>query len=534
VNASRWDGEAAFAEWFSETLHRDFRIPLKVAQKIIDLGMVLPVLDSLDEMDDPAQQPTRAVAALHRLNESPWRGRSAIVLCRTSFFEAVVAQRRDGGLYGARRAVVQPLTNEAVTEYLEDQLSQLGKPDSEWTSLLTTLRSDPRGVVSRSCRSPWVLSLLTTAVELDDFDAANELASCRTEAEVIEKLFEAVIPAAVSTTPRKGRTREQHEHEVATWLKTLACYFEAERSNSQGSTDISQDQVWRISASRQILRIHGLLNAILTLILGGTLLSFFLTVPAPPGWMVYVLRFGMPVLILMFAYTAWESGSNRAHTAVGKAPRLQFPEEAWSNIIRGGLAGVVCGILVPVMFVIVNHFVTDPMPVTTLVWVGIGFVILPFPIGIVSMLIMEMFHPSRRLVVDERHVIRDNMLLAALGGAIIVLLFVIVAGIASSVTGAKPIDVGVVTSMASVVIPFAIGVMLFSSPAVMRFAIAALVFRRRGTFSPRPAQFLAWANNANLLRVTGVNYQFRHDTFQRWIATAAVPEPAKLDHSLDA
>jgi hypothetical protein len=62
---------------------------------------------------------------------------------------------------------------------------------------------------------------------------------------------------------------------------------------------------------------------------------------------------------------------------------------------------------------------------------------------------------------------------------------------------------------------------LFASASAVasgRNAIASLVFGLSGNFPRRPAQFLEWARNTGLLRVTGVAYQFRHDTYQQWLA----------------
>jgi hypothetical protein len=57
-----------------------------------------------------------------------------------------------------------------------------------------------------------------------------------------------------------------------------------------------------------------------------------------------------------------------------------------------------------------------------------------------------------------------------------------------------------------------------SARASGRYAIASLLFGFTETFPRRPARFLEWARNAGLLRVTGVAYQFRHDTYGEWLA----------------
>ncbi len=56
-----------------------------------------------------------------------------------------------------------------------------------------------------------------------------------------------------------------------------------------------------------------------------------------------------------------------------------------------------------------------------------------------------------------------------------------------------------------------------SAVASGRYAIASLLFGFTGRFPRRPAVFLEWARNAGLLRVTGIAYQFRHDTYQQWL-----------------
>jgi hypothetical protein len=51
-----------------------------------------------------------------------------------------------------------------------------------------------------------------------------------------------------------------------------------------------------------------------------------------------------------------------------------------------------------------------------------------------------------------------------------------------------------------------------------RHATASLLFGFTGIFPRRPARFLAWARDSGFLRVTGIAYQFRHDTYQQWLA----------------
>ena len=65
---------------------------------------------------------------------------------------------------------------------------------------------------------------------------------------------------------------------------------------------------------------------------------------------------------------------------------------------------------------------------------------------------------------------------------------------------------------------FGLAVGLVYALAAGRYATASLLFAFTEIFPPRPAQFLEWARNAGLLRVTGIAYQCRHDSYQQWLA----------------
>ena len=74
--------------------------------------------------------------------------------------------------------------------------------------------------------------------------------------------------------------------------------------------------------------------------------------------------------------------------------------------------------------------------------------------------------------------------------------------------------------VAALLMGFLMAVSSASQSAVTsgRYATASLLFGLTGRFPRRPARFLEWARNSGLLRVTGVTYQFRHDTYQQWLA----------------
>ncbi len=87
VNAAGWDGGQGFSAWLVARLGRDYRLRPNVAGKMVKAGMILPVLDGLDEMDDDTTGGARARALLDRLNQREWAHRPVVVLCRSNEFD---------------------------------------------------------------------------------------------------------------------------------------------------------------------------------------------------------------------------------------------------------------------------------------------------------------------------------------------------------------------------------------------------------------------------------------------------------------
>jgi hypothetical protein len=61
-----------------------------------------------------------------------------------------------------------------------------------------------------------------------------------------------------------------------------------------------------------------------------------------------------------------------------------------------------------------------------------------------------------------------------------------------------------------------------------RYGTASVLFACTDVLPARPARFFEWARNAGLLRVTGVAYQIRHDTYQEWLLLTTYPFTSKV------
>jgi hypothetical protein len=110
-NLSSWaEKRQPLREWLAEELNTKYDVPRKVAQVWMDVDVVLPLLDGLDEV--VAEQRSDCVAAINSYRQT--HGLVPLIVCsRVADYEALVTKLR---LQGA--VVVQPLTPGQVEGYL--------------------------------------------------------------------------------------------------------------------------------------------------------------------------------------------------------------------------------------------------------------------------------------------------------------------------------------------------------------------------------------------------------------------------------
>ncbi|OEU87050.1 hypothetical protein DB35_26230 [Streptomyces abyssalis] len=146
---SSWDPARPLTEWMTDELTTDYPALAdrtrshEIAGELVQ-HHVLPVLDGLDEVCDPA-------AALRRI-EDELEGRSLILTCRTADFD-----RLDAGAVLSEAFVVrlQPLRADEARGVLETACTG---PDLE--PLAAALDSRPGGSLAQALETPFMLSLL--------------------------------------------------------------------------------------------------------------------------------------------------------------------------------------------------------------------------------------------------------------------------------------------------------------------------------------------------------------------------------------
>jgi hypothetical protein len=553
VNVAGWDGGGDFTSWMASRLGIDYPLDPKVAQALTEAGYILPVLDGLDEMDPPDAEPHRARVALDRLNEPPWRNRAVVVMCRTGVYARIRELRGDAGLHGATTITLQPLSPTQICDYLQQYRDQLGVPEDAWGAVTDQIGHDPDGPLATALRTPWLLGLAVTALGRDH-RTATQLAACRDTTEIRDRLFAALIPAAIQGARRTGPTRDYTEQKVQTWMHTLAQHLERRRAEGMGGTEITLGEVWALAGARRGRALYAVVTGLTNGLAMGLLIRLVLGLP--PLAHLFLPWVGRPLpglfawgLGLLFglwsALVLWKretdpkprKGITRKGIrwyALRISGRSEMPEPgaprrfAWrvpgrSRWRKGLAAG-----LVPVLWN-VPYLVSSASGLTPQRVFGALSVVSGISIGLTIGLGTN---AEDRLALgqDARRVIHDDLVAGLISAA-----WAGVCGLAAGlaigfsmgrahvlVFGLVGLVVGVVAGMSGLV------------PAVCgRYAIASLLFAFTEIFPARPVQFLEWARNAGLLRVTGIAYQFRHDTYQQWLAAGAVDRVVKttLDSS---
>src|SRR5664280_453429 len=264
VNAASWNVETHFSTWLAESLAADYGLLPPVARKLVGDGRVLPVLDGLDEMDPLGAPPKRARAAVEQLNQPPWRGSPVILTCRATVYDCVRALRpggADAGLHTATAVTVSKLSPPEICRALAAYRRADGLDPNDWAPLTRSLTAAPDGVLADALSTPWMLTLAVSRLRAVGSTAASELASCPDTAAVRDKLFAALIPAAVEARPRDKAAHYQPGR-AHLWLASLAQHLSSQRKKGQGGTDIALHELWRMAGPHAPRYLHGLVGGL--------------------------------------------------------------------------------------------------------------------------------------------------------------------------------------------------------------------------------------------------------------------------------
>lgn len=260
VNAGSWDGDLPFTDWLVRHLAFDYSVHPRVGRALVDSGRILPFVDGLDEMDLEGGTPTRSREAVDQLNETPWRSRPVVVMCRSETYAALrrAQGRADAGLHLATAVSLSALTAEKVGGYLTECRIAQGIESDEWAPVMKAIRNAPDGPLARALHTPWLLTATAQHLSYGGAKAATELATAHNDDEVRNKVFATMIPAAVAGLPRRRGGRKYTEGQVHLWLQNLADHLADNLASGGNGTDVSLQEIWRIAPMGARI-MHGVL-----------------------------------------------------------------------------------------------------------------------------------------------------------------------------------------------------------------------------------------------------------------------------------
>ncbi|MGI5457847.1 NACHT domain-containing protein [Streptomyces sp. CA-249302] len=481
IPLAQWDTSLPLPELLAQHLVQVYDWPPDLATGLVDQGLILPVLDGLDEMDSvlddgrPDPDAPRALAVLDALNAYQ-DGRDAgplVLTCRTDHYNALAPSLQ---LIDAARIAIAPVNAARAVTYLGNRALDT----SRWQPLLDHLQAHPTGTFAATLSTPWRLCL--TATVYHRTGSPVELLSHATAHDLDQHLLARYIPSAAAITPNPHRYPPDQIHH---WLHHLARHLSS--AIAAPATDLTLHRLWPLAGPNRVRSTDVRLSSVAVLL------------PLPLAWIANDPRH--PALVgAAFAAVA-------GVFALRSAEPRRFPTRknargsTLAALLEGSLAGLVIG-LVCGLVVGRTAGVTAGLAAGLAAGITAGFAVS-----------FEQFSKEPAPVASPRAIIRNDILHGLVIGLAAGSGYGLMIGIAVGYTAGRGDGViaGVVLGL-SAGLAAALGVGLASA---RRYTVFLLCSRSWLPF--RLARFLDWAVNAGLLRYSGPAYQFRHRELQQWL-----------------
>ncbi len=195
----------------------------RINEALLDAGLILPILDGLDELPDGVRE-----SAIVRVNDELRAGEAVVVTCRTADYWHAIAPFNGPRIKLRATAGIQldRLTADTIASYLIADAGGQVAARRRWGPVLDALGST--APVAQALSTPLMIAMARVIYNPRPGERAGELRNpaelCDpglADREAIEAhLFDAFIPAAY----RGARTWTAHQAEP--WLRFLAHYLE--------------------------------------------------------------------------------------------------------------------------------------------------------------------------------------------------------------------------------------------------------------------------------------------------------------------
>ncbi|MEV6013628.1 hypothetical protein AB0M29_43655 [Streptomyces sp. NPDC051976] len=485
VPLAQWNTDIPLRRVLVRRLVDTFHLREAVAANLVAHGLVLPVLDGLDEMDpalpncDPDPAAPRARAALDQLSAYQEAGIAAplVLVCRTAHYDALATTDL---LVDAARIAIAPVGSSPAVTYLTARARGLPR----WQPLLDSLAAHPASVHARLLSTPWRLCLTATVYHRTGDPA--ELLSHPTADDLDEHLPALYITETLASdaNPHRYSARQIHR-----WLHHLATHL-APTPWAPARTDIGLDRLWPMAGQARVRITDGLL-AILSFL---PLLPLAWATPAP----TYVaLCIGAAGLVIGL------SCGIAGETAAGRFDFHQLATPAGRRgLVSGLVSGLAFGLLLGLLLGLASGLASGLVG-------GLAS-------GLAFGLLLGLLLGLTGLAADQSSAARPGAIIVedAQSGLVVGLVGGLASGLVGGLVGG--LESGLALGLAS---GLASGLLL--GRTAWRYMVFLLCARGRLPF--RLARFLDWGCDVGLMRYSGPAYQFRHRELQLWLA--AHPDP---------
>jgi hypothetical protein len=157
LSASSWPG-GSVRDWLVRHLTGEFHLPRREARSVVDAGLVMPVIDGLDEMDAVPRPgyDSRAAQLLRAVESHQRQGEKApvVLTCRRPQYASLVAV--DAQLQGATQIEIAPVATGSVRSYLESRVGYSRRNLARWEPLLAALDApSASSALLDALNTPW-------------------------------------------------------------------------------------------------------------------------------------------------------------------------------------------------------------------------------------------------------------------------------------------------------------------------------------------------------------------------------------------
>jgi NACHT domain len=490
----------AVQDWLVRLLKQTYQLPEAAARQVVAAGMVLPVLDGLDEMDafDEPGYASRAGQTIRACNAYlDGIHKAAMVLtCRIDQYQAL--KENNVWVQDAAQVQLRPVGLPTAQKFLHQRVADKAR----WQPVLTAMRRPHGGPLASALSTPWRLTLAATVYERQDPDTGSYLRDpidltdpgLDTDDKVRDHLLGLFIPAAVEA--EGGRYPPANVHR---WLAVLADYLNANTPSATrparvitgrtlSGTDLVLHEMWPLAGLRTCRVITGGLMAIVWL---GLILGFTDTVDISTPRTIAITAIAISVAILLshYAFMAWHDPT------VADLRQLRT---------RSGQRKLVIGLVLWSVVGLMGGFILSFVFAT-----GLGSaLIVGLIVGFLAGLMQEV-QPRGYTPTEPREIVRSDLILGVASGLVVGLVGMLWLWLTTRLVAGLEIFLPV----------FFLGWLMVGTVGWRYITLILCTRRWSKSWLPwRLGSFLHWCYDAGLIRAAGIGYQFRHKELQDYLA----------------